>query len=197
MNANNNDVWQEERAVSLGRHKSQCSLCRHPDREEIEREWVGWGNTTQLAQKSKLSRDCIYRHMHALRLDGRRQNNIKAAFERIIERADTVPLTGSTIIATLKAYTLLCEREEGSQKKGPPQKELLEHMSKHERDGFTQDGSHPVSSSSEIDASPKHREADELDATPQARSEGEQGATPMHSQQSQKVGQVIETNDLQ
>lgn len=31
--------------VSLGRHEYYCTICAHPKREEIEQDWIGWGNT--------------------------------------------------------------------------------------------------------------------------------------------------------
>ena len=60
----------EPKPVNLGRHESQCLLCQHPQREDIEREWIDWGNTSRLAEEYGLSRDSLYRHMHAMGLVG-------------------------------------------------------------------------------------------------------------------------------
>jgi hypothetical protein len=40
--------------VSLGRHEYHCTVCAHPKREEIEQDWIGWGNTSP--DRQELSR---------------------------------------------------------------------------------------------------------------------------------------------
>jgi hypothetical protein len=196
MNDNKPGISHEGK-VNLGRHQSQCTVCSHPQRQEIEEEWVNWGNTTLLADRSGLSRDSLYRHMRATNADIKRQKNIKGALERMIERLDMASLSGSTIMAALKAYISFCEREEGKQEKGLPPKELLQRMSKQEREAFVQDGSLPEWFSSELDATPKVSPGGEIDAPAEASQEGEKGATPIPSQDSEKVLQVIENNGLQ
>jgi hypothetical protein len=56
--------------------------------------------------------------MHALNLFSKRQRNLKAALEKMIERADLVSVSGSAIIAAIKAYTSLTELEEKRQENG-------------------------------------------------------------------------------
>ena len=74
--------------VSLGRHEFHCSVCAHSRRQEIEQEWISWGNTSRIARKYRVSRDSIYRHALALDLFSKRQRNIRKALERIIEQAE-------------------------------------------------------------------------------------------------------------
>ena len=61
--------------VNQVRHEAQCSICKHAQRTEIDREFVRWGNTTNIAESYGLSRDSIYRHAHATSLFPKRQRN--------------------------------------------------------------------------------------------------------------------------
>lgn len=76
----------EARSVNLGRHQCQCTICLSPYCQQIEEEWINWGNTTLIAERYGVTRDAICRHAHALDLFSKRQRNIKMALERIIER---------------------------------------------------------------------------------------------------------------
>jgi hypothetical protein len=67
---------------SLGRHKRQCSICAHPQRVEIEADFIGWKSPAAIAQEHGLAdRSGVYRH--ALGLLVKRQPNVRAALERI------------------------------------------------------------------------------------------------------------------
>jgi hypothetical protein len=85
------DLRQEERSVSLGRHQSQCSICSHPQREEIEEEWINWGCTTLLADRYRVSRYSIYRHMRALDLSKERQKKVQSGCVPASPPAQTRP----------------------------------------------------------------------------------------------------------
>jgi hypothetical protein len=71
--------------VNLGRHAAECKICAHVNRAEIEQEFVGWAGANRIATTYGVSRDGVYRHAHALDLFRKRQRNIRAALERIIE----------------------------------------------------------------------------------------------------------------
>lgn len=172
------EVWQEERIISLKRHQSQCRLCSHPQREEIEEAWVNWGRTTLLADRYGLSRDGIYRHMHALGLDRKREKNRKGFYGGILERRDTVSFSGSNLLAAFKDYASLCEREEEQQqeKKGLLVRELFQRMSKQEREAFAEDGSLPEWFLAE--ATPEDSAHGEGEIPADGTQLGSQGATP-------------------
>lgn len=87
-----------------GRHEANCRICAHPEREQIENEWCAWANTTKLAKKYKVSRDSIYRHVAAFSLREKRGKNLRAALERIIERAEDVPVNASAVVSAIQAY---------------------------------------------------------------------------------------------
>lgn len=58
--------------VSRGRHEYHCTVCAHPKRQEIEPDWIGWGNTSRIARNYRVNRDSLYRHAHALDLFSKR-----------------------------------------------------------------------------------------------------------------------------
>jgi hypothetical protein len=77
------------------RHERDCKVCRHAEREQIERDWIGWGDTTRIAKQYRLSRDSLYRHAHAQGLFAKRQRNVRQALERIIEKAKGFPVSSA------------------------------------------------------------------------------------------------------
>ena len=93
-------------SVSLGRHQRTCSVCAHQKREEIESAFVAWRSPAAIAEEYGLAdRSSVYRHAHALGLFVKRQRNIRAALEKIIERADEVDVTASAVVAAVQAYS--------------------------------------------------------------------------------------------
>jgi hypothetical protein len=92
--------------VSLGRHQRNCTICRHPRRDEIEHDFVSWRSPASIAKEFGLAdRSSIYRHANAFDLSAKRQRNIRAALERIIEKADEVEVTAAVIVAAVQAYS--------------------------------------------------------------------------------------------
>ena len=76
---------------NLGRHAAECKICSHPERGEIERDFINWRSPAAIAKEYKLgNRKIVYRHAHALDLFPKRQRNIRAALEKLIERAGEV-----------------------------------------------------------------------------------------------------------
>ena len=98
MVVNSHFTPQEGPSASVRRHQSQCSVCSHPQRQEIEDAWLNWANTTELADKYRLSRDALYRHMHALGCYSERQSRRKRLYENILERAQMTSFRGSDLV---------------------------------------------------------------------------------------------------
>ena len=95
-----------EKTVNLGRHEQNCKICKHPERENIERDFIAWRSPVTIAKEYELSnRATVYRHAHALGLFVKRQRNIRAALERIIERTDDVEVNASAVVAAVVAYS--------------------------------------------------------------------------------------------
>ena len=84
--------------VSLGRHGRNCSVCSHPKRAEVEAEFVSWRSPGAIAQEYGLAdRASVYRHAHALGLFAKRQRNVRAALEKIIEKAGDVEVSADAV----------------------------------------------------------------------------------------------------
>lgn len=94
-----------ENPVSRGRHEHQCRICRHACRSEIEEAFVGWISPARIAKKFGVSRDAVYRHAHVFGLMGKRGRNVRAALERIIEKAGEVDVTAAAVVAAIQAYS--------------------------------------------------------------------------------------------
>jgi hypothetical protein len=94
-------------AVNVGRHEAQCSICSHAQREEIEQEFVGWRSPDRIAQQFGVCRNSIYRHARALDLLEPRRRNVKAALERIIERAGEVEVNAHAVVSAVATYSKL------------------------------------------------------------------------------------------
>jgi hypothetical protein len=175
MNNNEKQLKDNEaRSVSLGRHKSQCSICNHPNCSEIEECWIDWRHICHIESVYHVSRDAIYRHMHALDLFKERQRNIRGALERIIEEVGAVSPSASGVVSAIQAYVKLNSAEQATeQAQGMNPQKLLERMSQEEREAFARDGSLPGWFSRAI------------------------GATSSDGQEGEKESQVTETKRVQ
>jgi hypothetical protein len=91
--------------VNLGRHAAECKICSHPLREEIERDFVNWRSAVATAKHYKLAnRASVYRHAHATGLFPKRERNVKAALEKIIEKAGDVEVNATAVVSAVSAY---------------------------------------------------------------------------------------------
>ncbi len=89
--------------LCLAQHRARCRICKHPEREEIEREFLDWVSLREIAEDWKLpSFRAIYRHAHAVGLFERRRKNRLAALDAIIERVHEVPVTASAVVAAIR-----------------------------------------------------------------------------------------------
>ena len=174
MSDNKQVPVKEGGSVNLGRHQAQCTVCQHPQRQEIEENWINWGSTYELARDYHLSCDSIYRHAHAFDLFNKRKRNITMALEKIIERVDWTTMSGSVILSAIKTYEKITSAEQGKEHlQGANFKESLERMSQEERAAFARDGSLPEWFSKAI------------------------GATPSDGQEGEKESQATETTRVQ
>ena len=130
--------------VNQGRHEAQCSICKHAQRAEIDREFVRWGNTTNIAESYGLSRDSIYRHAHATALFPKRQRNVRAALEKMIEKSGDVEVNAAALVSAISAYArinsadLWIERRETTDVN-----QLFERMTNAETETYARDGTLP------------------------------------------------------
>jgi len=91
--------------ISEERHASQCSVCRHPQRDVIEEKFVDWVSQSQIIREHKLSRVALWRHAKATGLFIRRDSNIRTALSRFIERCSRVKPTAAALVAAVVAYS--------------------------------------------------------------------------------------------
>src|SRR5271170_5198092 len=131
--------------ISLGRHKRNCSVCRHKQRQEIESAFVGWRSPTAIAEEYGLAdRSSVYRHANAFGLLQKRQRNIRAALERFIERADDVDVTASAFVSAVQAYAKINASGEWiDRSETVSMNELFERMTSQELEEYAQTGETP------------------------------------------------------
>jgi hypothetical protein len=101
-------VVEKSSPGNVDRHSNNCKICSHPHREDIERDFINWRSPAEIAKAYRLAnRSNVYRHVQALNLFPKRQRNIRAALERIIERAGEVHVTAPSVVAAVQAYATL------------------------------------------------------------------------------------------
>jgi hypothetical protein len=134
-----------EATVSLGRHQRNCSVCAHREKEEIETAFLAWRSPATIAEEYGLAdRSSVYRHANALGLFPKRQRNIRAALERIIERADSVEVTASAVVAAIGAYAKINSAGEWIDRtQTTSMNDLFDRMSTQELEAYAQTGALP------------------------------------------------------
>lgn len=96
---------EERRPVNLARHQSHCNVCRHPNREAIEHDYLEWRCPSEIAIDYGLSdRTSIYRHAHATGLLLLRRRTYRASLERIMECAEQADVTAAAVVLAVRAY---------------------------------------------------------------------------------------------
>ena len=94
---------QKEPRASLGRHQRKCTVCHHPQRNEIEQDYLRWGSPTAIARVYSLSGPtAIYRHVHATGIFARRRARLRLALDPLIEQVAEVNITAHAIISAIK-----------------------------------------------------------------------------------------------
>jgi len=93
--------------VNQGRHEAQCSICKHAQREEIDRAFLDWESPDTIADTFGVGRASIYRHANALALYEPRDRNIKRVLGRIIEHGSTVDVTAAVVVSAISTLSKL------------------------------------------------------------------------------------------
>jgi hypothetical protein len=131
--------------VSRGRHEHQCRICRHARRTDIEEAFVGWTSPARIAKSLGISRDGLYRHSHVFGLMDKRRRNVRAALERLIEKAGEVDVTAAAVVAAVQAYSKInavghwVDRSEHLNLN-----ELFERMTREEMEAYAKEGTLPA-----------------------------------------------------
>lgn len=135
----------ERGTLNVGRHKRNCSVCGHSQRDEIESAFIGWRSPAVIAEEYGLAdRSSIYRHAHALGLFPKRQRNVRAALEHIIEQASKVDVTASAVVAAVQAYSKINAAGEWIDRtETTSMNDLFDRMSNQELENYAQTGALP------------------------------------------------------
>jgi hypothetical protein len=89
-------------------HAQQCSICRSPDRERVESDYVSWVAASKICKRYRIkSRTTLYRHVQALALTERRDTNIKGFLRSVIDRGQNVKLTATAVMQAVVILTKL------------------------------------------------------------------------------------------
>lgn len=100
-----------KRGEALERHQRKCTICQHPEREDIEDEFLHWHFPNAIAVSYGLGDErVVYRHARAAGLMAQRRDNCQAALDRIVEHADALRrVKADSIIRAIRAYSCLTE----------------------------------------------------------------------------------------
>jgi hypothetical protein len=136
---------QESKAINLGRHQRNCSICHHERRAEIEAEFVAWRSPASIAEEYGLAdRSSVYRHAHAFGLFAKRQRNVRAALERIIEKSGEVDVTASAVVAAIQTYSKINASGQWIDRNEQVSlNDLFDRMSREELESYARDGELP------------------------------------------------------
>jgi hypothetical protein len=94
--------------AALRRHRAQCQICRRPDCEEIDRQFLDWITPREIAETFQLgSSRTVYRHAHALGLFDARRSTLRFALDRLIEHVGQVTPTAAVVLGAIRlAYQI-------------------------------------------------------------------------------------------
>ena len=96
--------------ASPGRHSRKCSVCKHPERDAIERDYLHWSSPDEIAQSYGIAdHSSIYRHADAFGLRSRRNANVRVVLDAIMERVSTVRVTANAVIKAVRASACLTD----------------------------------------------------------------------------------------
>lgn len=108
-----NAVSLPARRPRLSMHAAKCSICRHPQRAEIESDFLDWVGAWTIVREYGLgSHTAVYRHAHAFGLFARRDRCARIALGRLIEQVDDVKPTAASIVSAIRLLAKLTSQNE-------------------------------------------------------------------------------------
>jgi len=130
--------------VNQARHEYRCTVCTHAKRDEIEQAFVDWESPTEICKQYRVSRDAIYRHVHAKDLLEKRRRNVRSALERIIERSGEVQVSASAVVSAIAAYAKINAAGQWVERaEHVSLNKLFERMTREEMESYAKDGTLP------------------------------------------------------
>lgn len=105
---------------------------------------MNWSNTTKLGAEYSISRDAIYRHAHALGLMDKRRRNVRAALEKIIEKAGEVEVNAAAVVSAVSALARINSQGQWVERTETVSlNALFERMTADELDTYAREGKLP------------------------------------------------------
>jgi hypothetical protein len=139
-------VSKNKKRVSIARHRRDCTVCAHPQRSEIEADFVAWHSPLAIAADYGLAdQKSVYRHAHAFDLFPKRERNLRAALTKIIEKAATVEVTAAAVVAAVQAYAKINAAGQWvDRSEYVNMNELFDRMTKGELEAYAENGRLPA-----------------------------------------------------
>ena len=156
---------RSNKPVNLGRHKRNCSVCAHEKCAEIEADFIDWKSPALIAEEFGLAdRMNVYRHARALGLFEKRRRNVRAALEKIIEKAGEVEVTSSAVVAAVQAYAKInADGQWIDRSEHVSLNDLFDRMTREELDAYIKNGTLPAWFTQTVGVTPTHSREDEND----------------------------------
>jgi len=108
--------------ASLDHHALKCVICNHPDRADLEEDFVSWRNVELIQKDYQLPNfRGVYRHARATGLYQRRRENLRFAAELLIEHADQAEPSPEAILRAIQ----ICARLNGNGEWVEPVKRVI------------------------------------------------------------------------
>jgi hypothetical protein len=122
---------------NTARHATQCTICKHAQKLEIEAEYKGFAAVPQVAEKYGVSDDSIYRHVEYFGLDAERMNDTEAVLKSIIARgyAQVKTIDSRLLIESIKELN----RVQGKRQEEKPNENLTPDQKREKVRGWLKD----------------------------------------------------------
>src|SRR5271168_476402 len=111
----------KRKRANANRHSRKCGICNSPDRDLIEAAYVGWERPIVICKKYKIRfLSSLQAHCRALRLDERRDGNVRRLLSNFLESGLTIKPSPSAFVQAVAILSKLNEagRSEDISKSG-------------------------------------------------------------------------------
>jgi hypothetical protein len=136
---------ENNKPINPGRHEYHCTICSHSKREAIESAFLNWTSLSLMGKQFSVSRDSIYRHAHALGLMDKRRRNVRAALEKIIEKAGDVEVSATAVVSAVAAYAKINANGQWIERSEHVSlNELFDRMTPQEMENYAANGTLPT-----------------------------------------------------
>lgn len=73
-------------AANIARHSTQCTICKHPQKQEIEARYLAFVSVLHVADEFKVSDDAVLRHADYFGLSDQRVSDTEKVLKNVIAR---------------------------------------------------------------------------------------------------------------